>query len=95
MKVHLFFITLLSGVIFVWTIFEYRQKGILQEKFTDYLASVFFIDSATEASLKQTFRLAKEKNDKVKVLIVPGHDDISWGTDFRRLKEAHLTLTFH
>jgi len=92
MKKAFFFITLLLGVIFVWTISVDGYKGISQEKFTDYLASIFFIDSATEASLRQTFHEAKEKNDKVKVLIVPGHDDISWGTDFRGVKEADLTV---
>ena len=51
------------------------------------LASVFFTESVTEQQLK-----SKYNNDEVKILIVPGHDDDFWGTEFSGIKEADLNL---
>ncbi|MCX6731601.1 MAG: N-acetylmuramoyl-L-alanine amidase [Candidatus Parcubacteria bacterium] len=51
------------------------------------LASVFFVESVTEQQLKN-----KYINGEVKILIVPGHDDEFWGTDFSGIKEANLNL---
>lgn len=56
-------------------------------------ASVFFEDSVTELSLKDKYRAATRSNDKkVRILIVPGHDKESWGTQFNGLKELDLNL---
>lgn len=58
----------------------------------DLTASVFFVDSVTEKSLKKVFANAEKNKDKVRVLIVPGHDQESWGTQFGNLKEVDLNL---
>ncbi|MBI4059645.1 N-acetylmuramoyl-L-alanine amidase [Candidatus Giovannonibacteria bacterium] len=58
----------------------------------DFLASVFFTDSVTEESLNEIYQKARREEDKIKILIVPGHDSMFWGTDFRGVKEADLTL---
>ncbi|MCR4334367.1 MAG: N-acetylmuramoyl-L-alanine amidase [Patescibacteria group bacterium] len=52
----------------------------------DFLASVFFIDSITVDDLHNRYN-----NGKVKILIVPGHDDKYFGTEFRGVREADLT----
>lgn len=55
-------------------------------------ASVFFIESVTPEVLKQTALSSYYTQRKLRILIVPGHDNEYWGTQFRGLKEAALTL---
>src|SRR3990167_3464624 len=62
-----------------------------------FTASVFFKDSVTETSLKQIYAKAEKADprkrvEKVKVLIVPGHDAQFSGTAFNGLKEVELNL---
>lgn len=54
------------------------------------LAGVFFIDSITESGLKESYAKAKNGNERIKIVIVPGHDGESWGTKFNGVKEADL-----
>ena len=54
-------------------------------------ASVFFVDSITANGLKTTYQNAAQRGDRVKILIVPGHDNESWGTEFRGVREAEMT----
>ncbi len=61
-------------------------------------ASVFFADSVTPESLKLAYaeaNRAKRGNkepEKVKILIVPGHDAEFPGTEYEGLKEVELTV---
>lgn len=59
---------------------------------SNLLASIFFTDSITIENLNNRYSEAKENNHKVKVLIVPGHDNNSWGTEFRGVKESEMTV---
>lgn len=64
-------------------------------KTADLPASTFFVDSITEKSLKNTYAKAKNGGAKarnVRILVVPGHDRQSWGTQFQGLKEIELNL---
>lgn len=54
-------------------------------------ASVFFVDSVTADGLKQKYTRAARGDRKVTILIVPGHDNGSWGTEFRGVREADMT----
>lgn len=62
------------------------------------LASVFFHDSVTAESLREKYdnseRGNKKRNDgeKVKILVVPGHDKQYSGTTYRGLQEVELTV---
>ena len=56
-----------------------------------FLASVFFTDSVTVQGLKDAYANAERGGGKVKILIAPGHDDDSWGTEFRGVREADVT----
>lgn len=58
----------------------------------DFIASIFFVDSITVESLKYDYQAIKNKDNKIKILIVPGHDNEYFGTQFNGLKEADLTL---
>lgn len=51
-----------------------------------YVAGPFFAERVTPEQI-----LANYKNDKVKILIVPGHDNDSFGTQFKGIKEAQMT----
>ena len=55
-------------------------------------ASVFFVDSITTQELKERYSGALQGNGRVRVLIVPGHDDEAWGTEFRGVREADMTV---
>ena len=56
------------------------------------VAGVFFTDSITEGELKEAYAKAARGEGKVKILIVPGHDDDSWGTEYNGIREADLTM---
>ncbi|MDO8593939.1 MAG: N-acetylmuramoyl-L-alanine amidase [bacterium] len=56
----------------------------------DMFASVFFVDSITVADLKERYARAMRGGSRVRVLIVPGHDDRAWGTEFRGIREADM-----
>ncbi len=55
-------------------------------------ASVFFVDSITEEGLKKDFAFAGDGQKKIKILIVPGHDDELGGTAFKGIKEWKLNI---
>ncbi|MFA6552727.1 MAG: N-acetylmuramoyl-L-alanine amidase [Candidatus Paceibacterota bacterium] len=55
-------------------------------------AAIFFVDSKTVDGLKNSYQKAGFGNPKMKILIVPGHDDSSWGTKYQGIKEADLNL---
>ncbi len=58
----------------------------------DKLAGVFFVASTNEDELKNKYASAKNGGVPVKILLVPGHDNASVGTQFKNVKEADLTL---
>ena len=47
-------------------------------------------DVVTSTELLQKYATAKSSGQKLKVLIVPGHDIEAWGTEFRGMKEFEL-----
>lgn len=51
------------------------------------LAEVSFPQSVTPIQLQESYR-----NGKLKILIVPGHDNESWGAEYKGIKEADLNL---
>lgn len=56
------------------------------------LAGVLFVDSTTERALQQDYTRAKRGGEKIKILIVPGHDREYSGTRFRDISEFDLNL---
>lgn len=71
------------------------SSGLEYISFADFrraVAGVFFVDSITEGELKEAYANAQRGEGKVKVLIVPGHDDTNWGTEFNGIREADLTM---
>ena len=55
-----------------------------------FVPSVAFAKAATPEELIQKYTQAKAGGEKVKVLIVPGHDVEATGTEFRGIKEYKL-----
>ncbi len=55
-------------------------------------AGVFFVQSITVSDLKTTYKKAENKRDKVKVLLVAGHEPHYGGTEYGGLKERDLAV---
>lgn len=53
-------------------------------------ASIFFTQSTTSDELRRTFENASTTKEKLKVLIVPGHEPDFGGTEFLDIKERDL-----
>lgn len=90
-----FFLTALGAIFFVIT--PISVKTIMARSglsFETQPASVFFIESSKPEVMKQTLALANTNPNsrKPRILLVPGHDNEFWGTQFRGLKEAVMTL---
>ncbi len=49
-----------------------------------------FPEVISPEQLKQKYNAALTTGTKVKVLIIPGHDDDSWGTEFRGVREGDM-----
>ena len=71
------------------------KSGFLaQETPAEQGASVFFIESSKPEIIKQTLAMANTNPNsrRLRILLVPGHDNEFWGTQFRGLKESVMTL---
>jgi len=55
-------------------------------------AGVFFTESITPEDLQEIYTRATHGERKLRVLIVPGHDNDAWGTEFRGVHEADMTV---
>ena len=73
-------------------IFAVGSDPVRYARVTDFLASVFFADSSTPELLHTKYAQAQAGGGKVKILIVPGHDNEASGTEFGGLREADATL---
>lgn len=72
--------------------------NFVKDKTTNLVASVFFQNSIDTKDIIKKFKQAtsknaKRKDPKVKVMIVPGHDEVNFGTSFNSVKEADLNLS--
>ncbi|MBP9701781.1 MAG: N-acetylmuramoyl-L-alanine amidase [Candidatus Pacebacteria bacterium] len=55
-------------------------------------AGVFFVQSITVSDLKTTYKKAENRRDKVKVLLVAGHEPHYGGTQYGGLKERDVAV---
>ena len=53
------------------------------------IAGAYFAETVTPEELQQTY---DDENRLLRVLVVPGHSNESWGTEFRGVKEAEVNL---
>jgi len=75
-------------VIVVATLFVLFGKEIpAMEKGRDFMAALFFPTSISFEELRAHYR-----NQKLNILIIPGHDNEAWGTEYKNIYEADLTL---
>ena len=56
------------------------------ERVEQSLSSIFFVESTTTTALQKTY----DSGERIRVLIVPGHDDVSFGTSYKGMREATL-----
>lgn len=94
----IFYISLIVFVIYFSWIFAGGQDVLNLKKISaisdakNFIASVFFTDSTTTEKLKENYFAAEKTKDRIKILIVAGHDNESGGTEFKGLKEAKINL---
>ena len=81
----------LCGTAAVVAFFVARSPFVSLSRVRVMVASVFFTESATPEGIQALYDRALQGGGKVRVLIVPGHDDASWGTEFRGVREADVT----
>lgn len=92
------YISLFCGIIYSACFFIERQdifslKKILAiDDIKNVIASVFFTDSITTEKLKENYSAIEKTEDKIKLLIVAGHDNESGGTEFKGVKESQMNL---
>lgn len=67
-------------------------RDAVVERLERFGAGVFFVDSITERDLEENYVRAGENRGKIRVFLVPGHDDTAPGTLYRGMREADLTL---
>jgi N-acetylmuramoyl-L-alanine amidase len=92
MKKTIGILALISVVVFSVVIIR-GELDAVYSKVKDLTASVFFVDSVTGESLRDVYANANKKDGrKVKVLVVPGHDQRYFGTEFNGLKEVDMTI---
>lgn len=82
--VFIIFVVVLFFSAFAYISYEYNLPYVGSA--LRYVAGPFFAERVTPEQI-----LANYKNDKVKILIVPGHDNDSFGTQFKGVKEAQMT----
>ncbi len=56
-------------------------------------ASVFFLESSKPENLKLAFADEPKSQRKLRILVVPGHDDEYSGAEFQGIREADMTLS--
>lgn len=82
--------TFLAGYVFA----SNTIQNSIFSNLTSWLAAVsFFPEGTTTAELRSDYDKTDRSNfNKIKILIVPGHDQESWGTQAGSLKEVDLNI---
>ncbi len=80
----------LGGTALVVALAAFQSPTLSLGDLTRMAASVFFVESASPETLQEKYARAALGGDKIRVLIVPGHDDEAWGTEFRGVREADM-----
>jgi len=83
---------LLLAVFLAAVIFGNARIYSFGEKFNRVLASVFFTDSVSVEELRMKYISAPFSGNRVKILIVPGHEPNFGGAEYNQLKERDLNL---
>jgi len=82
----------LCGSAVVVALFVARSPALSFGDVERLFAGFFFTESSTPEALQAKYSRAHYGGDKLRVLIVPGHDDDAWGTEFNGIREADMTV---
>lgn len=91
-RAFLLFTLSLCGTAVVVATMVSRSQTISFGDVEHLFAGVFFTESSTPEALQTKYSRALYGGDKVRVLIVPGHDNEAWGTEFNGVREADMTV---
>ena len=90
MRNTLIFVFITAGV---FSFFIFSESFLsLGNNASNFLASTFFSDSLTTKKVREVYASSPFGPRRVKIVIVPGHDDDSWGTDFAGVKESTMNV---
>lgn len=82
-------LSLVAGIVFV-SLFVITNNPEKFSSIKNFLASVFFVESIHISDLRDRYQNYQTDNKKIKILIVPGHDNDSFGTIYKGMKEADI-----
>jgi len=87
-RLSFLFVGVLSAFIFfgIWS--HAVPEAFLAVQARKLLSSVFFVESTTTEALRSEY----QKGSRIRILIVPGHDNLSGGTEFLGVREVDMTL---
>jgi N-acetylmuramoyl-L-alanine amidase len=86
-------VIIVSGVWFIEThpsVNDYLASSLSDA--SENLAAVFFQQSITVAGLNQKYKSVASGQNKINLLIIPGHEPNSGGAEFGKLKERDMTV---
>lgn len=66
--------------------------GLLATGHASFLAAVFGVESTTPETIKSRYTNVSLRGEKLRILVVPGHDSDYPGTSYLNLSEANLNL---
>lgn len=87
-----FMLASLGAVFFVAAPIFARSGPLVVMQAVQQAASVFFIESSKPEVLKQIVAAPPQVERKLRILVVPGHDVEFFGTSYKGVKEATMTL---
>jgi len=90
-RVFLLLIFSVCGTVIAVALGVLRSPSLSFSDVGTMVAGVFFSESATPEALKAKYASAASGGPKMRILIVPGHDNNSWGTEFNGVREADMT----
>lgn len=87
---HIFFYLSVLIISFTLGLIYVGPKTVSSVK--NVLAGVFFSDSTTVEELRTKYSQARSDDGEILILIVPGHDNEFWGTEFKSLRENEINF---
>lgn len=84
-----FLLIIAAFLVFALSTTIFLSANFLPRSYRSFLAGLMPIETITPENLKAAYA----KNE-LKILLVPGHDNRDWGTEFHGLREADMNVEF-
>ena len=81
---------LISIALFILVFGFLPRRNTFVGSVKNLLSAVFFVESTTTEDIRSIYKTAALGIKKVRIVVVPGHDDEAWGTEFKGLRESDI-----